>query len=203
MFFGKRLKKIATAELPTEFGKFQAMVYFDKKNKKEHFALTLGDFSAGETVLVRLHSECLTGEVFHSLKCDCGSQLTLSLKKISEAGKGVLVYLRQEGRGIGLGNKIKAYDLQDHGLDTVDANLKLGFAADERNYSPGALILRDLGIASVNLLTNNPDKIVGLENYGIAVKERLALEVAGNGYNNDYLKTKKNKLGHLLVAPGK
>lgn len=169
-----------------------------KKSKKEQIALTRGHFSANEIILVRLHSECLTGEVFHSLKCDCGPQLMMAMQKISVAGKGAIVYLRQEGRGIGLGNKIKAYDLQSHGLDTVDANLKLGFAADERNYEIGALILKDLGIQRVKLLTNNPEKISDLEKYGIEVKERASLEVAANIHSDSYLKTKKDKLGHLL-----
>lgn len=198
MFFGNRLKKISESELPTEFGKFKVVVYFDKKNKKEHVALTSGNFSPNEVTLVRLHSECITGESFHSLKCDCGPQLMTAMKKITTEGKGAIVYLRQEGRGIGLGNKIKAYDLQSHGLDTVDANLKLGFGADERNYEIGAMILKDLGINKIKLLTNNPDKIVGLEDCGIEVKERISLEVPSNIYSDSYLKTKKDKMGHLL-----
>lgn len=198
MFFGNRLKKIAESELPTEFGKFKVVIYFEKKNKKEHIALFLGSFSPDEVILVRLHSECITGEVFHSLKCDCGPQLMTAMKKITIEGKGVIVYLRQEGRGIGLGNKIKAYDLQSHGFDTVDANLKLGFGVDERNYEIGAMILKDLGINKIKLLTNNPDKIIGLEDYGIEVKERISLEIPSNIYSDSYLKTKKDKMGHLL-----
>ncbi|MFC1768530.1 GTP cyclohydrolase II [Nanoarchaeota archaeon] len=189
------INRSAEALLPTEFGIFKVIVYSSGDNL-EHAAIINGDLLK-KPILVRLHSECLTGDVFHSKRCDCHDQLINSIKKISQEG-GVVIYLRQEGRGIGLLNKIKAYSLQDNGLDTVDANIHLGFKADERDYEIAALILKDLKINEIKLLTNNPDKINDLENHGIIVKERIKLILEPNDTNKKYLETKKNKLGHLI-----
>lgn len=188
----------ATTVLPTEFGRFNFSVYLDSDNK-EHIALWMGDFSDTQSVLTRIHSECITGEVFHSLTCDCGPQLIESLKKIGDQGRGVLVYLRQEGRGIGLLNKIKAYELQKQGMDTLEANSALGFPVDARNYRVAKEILQNLGVQSVTLLTNNPDKVAQLEILGMTVTEHLPLEIPPNGVNNFYLKTKQQKMGHWLT----
>lgn len=184
--------------LPTRYGEFTAAVYENTLDGASHIALICGDVRRDEPVLVRMHSECLTGEVFHSLRCDCGEQLHCALDAISRAGRGVLVYIRQEGRGIGLANKIRAYALQDSGKDTVEANELLGFAPDPRDYGVGAQILADLGLRRVNLLTNNPAKRVGLEGYGIEVVSRVPIEVPPNPENYRYLATKRHKLGHLL-----
>jgi 3,4-dihydroxy 2-butanone 4-phosphate synthase/GTP cyclohydrolase II len=165
-----------------------------------HLALVMGEVAGDTPVLVRMHSECLTGDVFHSLRCDCGSQLLKAMAIIKEAGRGVIVYLRQEGRGIGLHNKVRAYELQDQGLDTVEANTALGFKADLRDYGIGAQILVDLGLRNLRLLTNNPSKRAGLEGYGLQVVERVPLEVPANPENRKYLMTKRNKLGHLLTS---
>jgi 3,4-dihydroxy 2-butanone 4-phosphate synthase/GTP cyclohydrolase II len=194
----KLVRREVEVRLPTDFGEFHAIAYSNDVDNKEHVALVKGDISGDEPVLVRVHSECLTGDVFHSHRCDCGPQLAAALEQISAAGRGVLLYMRQEGRGIGLINKLKAYKLQEQGLDTVDANLKLGFAPDLRDYGIGAQILKDLGVAKMRLLTNNPRKIRGLEGYGLEVVERVPIQMKENADNAAYLQAKKKKLGHML-----
>ncbi|MFA7073939.1 MAG: bifunctional 3,4-dihydroxy-2-butanone-4-phosphate synthase/GTP cyclohydrolase II [Endomicrobiaceae bacterium] len=186
------------ANLPTKFGDFKIRVYQSKVSQEYHLAIIKGDVQNKNNVLVRVHSECLTGDALHSLRCDCGQQLEYSFKKIAEEGCGVILYMKQEGRGIGLPNKIKAYHLQDHGRDTVQANIELGFADDLRDYGIGAQMLHDLGLSSIRLLTNNPKKIIGLEGYGLSISERVNIEITPNKSNQEYLKTKKNKMGHLL-----
>lgn len=188
----------AESHLPTEFGDFKIFVFKNYLDHKEHLAIVKGDIKGQEDVLVRVHSECLTGDVFGSKRCDCGEQLHNALRTIEEKGRGVVVYMRQEGRGIGLTNKIKAYALQEKGLDTVEANVKLGFPPDMREYSLAAQIIRFLGIKSVDLLTNNPLKRESLEHWGIEVKKRVPVIVKANNVNAGYLKTKKEKMGHLL-----
>lgn len=192
------VRRVATVQLPTDYGEFKAIAYTTLIDDKVHLALVKGDIKPNDEVLVRVHSECLTGDVFLSKRCDCGSQLYRALQMIDEAGKGVLLYMRQEGRGIGLLNKLKAYELQEKGLDTVEANIKLGFKPDLRDYGVGAQILVDLGVRKMRLMTNNPRKIVGLEGYGLKVIERVPIEIKPNEKNLCYLKTKKQKLGHLL-----
>ena len=187
-----------TAQLPTIFGDFQITAYRSKLDNQEHVVLSYGDLRNRDDVLIRVHSECMTGDVFGSLRCDCGSQLHSALKQIVEYGCGALVYLRQEGRGIGIFNKISAYKLQDEGADTVDANVKLGFEPDLRDYGIGAQIIKDLGVKSINLLTNNPCKIVGLKGFGLVVNKRIPLVIQPNCTNADYLQTKKDRMGHLL-----
>ncbi len=193
----KLVERIAETILPTEFGKYKLILYRDLINNKIHVALTMGEFKS-EAVLVRVHSECLTGDVFESLRCDCGKQLKMAMRIIEKEKKGVMLYMNQEGRGIGLVDKIRAYSLQDKGLDTVEANEALGYKPDLRDYGIGAQILVDLGLRDIRLLTNNPRKIVGLEGYGLRVIERIPLEIEPNPLNYNYLKAKKEKLGHNL-----
>lgn len=184
--------------MPTRYGEFTAYCYVNRLNGEHHVALVMGDLGDGNDVLCRVHSECLTGDVFGSLRCDCGQQLDAAMRTIAEHGSGVLLYMRQEGRGIGLVNKLKAYRLQDEGMDTLDANLALGFPGDAREYYIGAQILRDLGIRSMLLLTNNPDKVYQLEDYGMEIRDRIPIEIEANAYDSFYLKTKKNRMGHIL-----
>ena len=194
----KLVEKSAEAYIPTKYGDFKAYGYINLLNGEHHIALVKGDISDGEDVLCRVHSECLTGDVFSSLKCDCGEQLNFAMSEIEKEGRGILLYMRQEGRGIGLINKLKAYALQEKGMDTLEANLALGFEADMREYYIAAQILKDLGVKSLNILTNNPDKIEQLKDYGIDIKERRAIEVQANEHDKNYLKTKKEKMGHIL-----
>lgn len=194
----KLIDRIVETKLPTEYGEFRMIAYRSRIDDLEHIALVMGKIDETVPTLVRVQSECLTGDVFGSLRCDCSAQLHLSLKMIGESGSGVLVYMRQEGRGIGLINKLKAYNLQDEGLDTVEANEKLGFSPDLRHYGLGAQVLSDLGVKQIRLLTNNPRKIVGLDGYGMSMTERVPLKIPHNHINEDYLKAKKDKLGHIL-----
>jgi 3,4-dihydroxy 2-butanone 4-phosphate synthase/GTP cyclohydrolase II len=190
--------RVAEAKLPTVYGEFTAIAYKSDIDSEEHVALVVGDVATDEPVLVRVHSQCLTGEVFGSLRCDCGDQITLAMENIVEEGRGVLLYMRQEGRGIGIHNKIKAYALQDQGLDTVEANLSLGFPSDLREYGIGAQILADLGMHNIRLMTNNPKKVIGLESYGLKVVETVPIVTPSNPHNYRYLETKQQKLGHKL-----
>jgi 3,4-dihydroxy 2-butanone 4-phosphate synthase/GTP cyclohydrolase II len=200
------VERVASARLPTEYGEFDVVGYRSLIDNKHHVAMVKGDVHAagegGEPVMVRVHSECLTGDVFHSLRCDCGQQLADALKRIEAEGLGVLLYLSQEGRGIGLLNKLKAYKLQENGFDTVDANLELGLPADLRDYGIGAQILVDLGLKSIRILTNNPKKIVGLEGYGLTVADQIPIEQVPGDHNREYLRTKRDKLGHTLHHQG-
>ena len=192
--------RVAEARLPTAYGEAKAVAFRSEVDAAEHVALVFGDVDTDEQVLVRVHSECLTGDVFGSLRCDCGFQRDMAIKAIAEEGRGVFLYMRQEGRGIGLHNKIRAYALQDDGADTVEANAQLGFPPDLRHYGIGAQILVDLGVKNMRLLTNNPKKVVGLESYGLSLVERVPIIVEGNPENIHYLETKRDKLGHLFGA---
>jgi 3,4-dihydroxy 2-butanone 4-phosphate synthase/GTP cyclohydrolase II len=192
------IERVAEARLPTRYGQFTAIAYKSHVDTGEHIALTIGEWTADEPVMVRIHSECLTGDVFGSMRCDCGEQIDLALKQISEKGNGVFLYMRQEGRGIGLHNKIKAYSLQDQGLDTVEANETLGFEPDLRHYGVGAQILRDLGVRKLNLLTNNPKKVAGLSGFDLEIVDRIPVEAEVTDENRTYMKTKKARMGHIL-----
>jgi 3,4-dihydroxy 2-butanone 4-phosphate synthase/GTP cyclohydrolase II len=192
--------RVAEARLPTEFGQWRIVGYRNDVDQAEHVALVYGDLADGDNVLVRMHSKCLTGDVFHSMRCDCGWQLETAMQMIAQEGRGVIVYLDQEGRGIGLLNKLKAYELQDSGADTVEANERLGFKPDLRNYGIGAQILLDLGLTSIRPITNNPRKMVGLEGYGLHINERVPIVQPANAENVGYMRTKRDKLGHLLAS---
>ena len=192
------VQRVAETKLPTSYGEFTAIAYKSNVDPDEHLALVMGDISTEEPVLVRVHSECVTGDVFGSLRCDCGEQVALAMQSIAEEGRGVFLYMRQEGRGIGFHNKIRAYALQDKGLDTVEANLSLGFDPDLRDYGIGAQVLADLGLHEIRLLTNNPKKVIGLEGYGLKVVETVPIITSPNPHNLHYLETKQKKLGHIL-----
>jgi 3,4-dihydroxy 2-butanone 4-phosphate synthase/GTP cyclohydrolase II len=196
----KLVRRIASAKLPTEFGEFMAIAYEASVESWAPLALVMGDVAGDAPVLVRMHSECLTGDVFRSNRCDCGDQLTKAMRIIGQEGKGVIVYLRQEGRGIGLVNKVRAYELQDQGHDTVEANVALGFAPDPRDYGIGTQVLVDLGVKNLRLLTNNPRKRVGLQSYGLTIVEQMPIEIPANETNRKYLSTKRDKLGHQLSS---
>ncbi|MBI1805353.1 MAG: bifunctional 3,4-dihydroxy-2-butanone-4-phosphate synthase/GTP cyclohydrolase II [Ignavibacteria bacterium] len=195
----KLVHRIVSTTLPTNYGTFEIYVYKSETDSKEHVALVKGEIREDTPVLVRVHSECLTGDVFGSMRCDCNDQLIAAMKLVEQEGNGVVLYMRQEGRGIGLSNKLKAYKLQDEGMDTVEANEKLGFRPDLRDYGIGAQILRDLGVGKIRLMTNNPKKVVGLHGYGLDIVERVPLEAEAHALNEKYLKTKRDKLGHLIL----
>ena len=188
----------AKAKMPTKYGEFEILTFVNKITKEHHVVLTMGDISSGEDVLCRVHSECLTGDALGSKRCDCGEQYDYAMKKIAEEGRGIMVYMRQEGRGIGLVNKLRAYELQDSGLDTVDANIALGFRDDMREYYEAYQMLKNLGIKSIKIMTNNPDKIKYLNNYGLAIKDRVPIQIEASEYDAFYLKTKKERMGHIL-----
>ena len=194
----KLVERSAVIQLPTKYGIFKAYGYVNVLNGEHHIALVKGEIGDGKEVLCRVHSECLTGDVFGSSRCDCGEQLQMALQQIEQEGRGILLYMRQEGRGIGLINKLKAYELQENGMDTLDANLALGFQGDLREYYIGSQILKDLGVKTLRILTNNPDKVYQLEDYGMEIVERVPIEVKANPYDRFYLKTKKNRMGHIF-----
>jgi 3,4-dihydroxy 2-butanone 4-phosphate synthase/GTP cyclohydrolase II len=194
----KLVERVEVVKMPTAYGDFDLYLYRSKVDGQHHVALVRGEVAGQKNVLVRVHSECLTGDVFGSRRCDCGPQLQQAMRQIAAAGRGVIVYMRQEGRGIGLASKIKAYKLQESGLDTVEANLKLGYPMDLREYGLGAQILVDLGLKTISLLTNNPRKLVGLEGYGLQILEQVPIRIRPNPHNEKYLKTKREKMGHLL-----
>jgi 3,4-dihydroxy 2-butanone 4-phosphate synthase / GTP cyclohydrolase II len=195
----KLVERVVSVRLPTEFGEFRAIAYRELLTDKQHLALVKGDIEGAENVLVRVHSECLTGDVFHSHLCDCGEQLERALARVEAEGRGVVLYMGQEGRGIGLLNKLKAYELQANGLDTVEANLALGFPADSREWGIGNQILADLGLTTIRILTNNPKKLTGIDGFGLTVVEQVPIEVEPNDHNRGYLETKRTKLGHTLA----
>ncbi len=188
----------AKAKMPTKYGEFEILTFVNKITKEHHVVLTMGDISSGEDVLCRVHSECLTGDALGSKRCDCGEQYDYAMKKIAEEGRGIMVYMRQEGRGIGLVNKLRAYELQDKGFDTVDANIALGFRDDMREYYEAYQMLKNLGVKSIKIMTNNPDKIKYLNNYGLEIKERIPIQIEASEYDAFYLKTKKERMGHIL-----
>lgn len=194
----KLVERVADVKMPTKYGEFRAYGYVNKLNGEHHVALVKGDLSDGENLLCRVHSECLTGDTFGSLRCDCGQQFAAAMTRIEQEGRGIMLYMRQEGRGIGLMNKLRAYELQEQGMDTVEANLALGFDEDLREYYIGSQILRDLGVRSMRLLTNNPLKVHGLEDYGIRILERVPIQMEATKYDAFYLKTKQKKMGHIL-----